>query len=458
MRKFIFFALFSMPLAAQISGGGSTAPIPCVGSPGDTSANLGQQCYTSSAVYSCIGTITGYKCNVEGDWLLIGPGASGPPSGAASGVLSGNYPSPGFANSVAIPGSPTTTNPANTDNSTKISTTHFVRALLAALNPATAVAASTVTILPDSPTYNNGAGTLTATVKAALVIDDYTVLLNDRLLINNQASAAQNGVYTCTTLGSASVYYVLTRATDFNTVSTINNAGVIPVTNGTVNNGTTWALDAAIVTLGTSPINYDQTNSQPPVITTVNGVACTAGSVSCSPYEFKAGGTDLSLQSPVNFRASGSASGITLGISNPGGNGDVLYTLGGAVTGIPTTNQNLRTIGAVLTPTALTACVYVPFAGTINAFHAVAGDGATADTVLVKVETQPTFATFISTGVSGASDISNGGEQLTSVLGLVDSTLTSWSKTVTAGTTVCLVGSTFSVGTSVNANVTIAAN
>ena len=42
----------------------------------------------------------------------------------------------------------------------------------------------------------------------------------------------------------------------------------------------------------------------------------------------------------------------------------------------PTTNQNLRTIGAVLTPTALTSCVYVAFAGTINAFHAVAGDGA----------------------------------------------------------------------------------
>ena len=133
-------------------------------------------------------------------------------------------------------------------------------------------------------------------------------------------------------------------------------------------------------------------------------------------------------------------------------------TLGGSCTPTATTNSQLRTIGAVLTPTALTACVYVPFAGTVTAFHAVAGDGATADTVLVKVETQPTFATFISTGVSGASDISNGGEQLTSVLGLVDTTLSSWSTTLTAGTAVCFVGSTFSSGTSVNANITIAAN
>ena len=167
-----------------------------------------------------------------------------------------------LASNTVLPG-----NPANTANSTLIATTHFVRTLLAALNPATAVAAATVTVLPDSPTYNNGAGTLTATVKAALVMDDYTVLLSDRVLINNQAAAAQNGVYTCTTLGTAGVYYVLTRATDFNTVTSINNAGVIPVTNGTVNNGTTWALDVALVTLGVSAINYDQTNAQPPVIT-----------------------------------------------------------------------------------------------------------------------------------------------------------------------------------------------
>lgn len=132
-------------------------------------------------------------------------------------------------------------------------------------------------------------------------------------------------------------------------------------------------------------------------------------------------------------------------------------TLGWATPGA-TTNQNLRSWGGVLTPSSLTACVYVPFAGTITSFHAIAGDGATAVTVLVKIETQPTFATFVSTGVSGASDITNGGEQLTSVLGLADTTLTGWTTAFTAGTTICLVGSTFSAGTSVNANITLTAN
>jgi hypothetical protein len=124
----------------------------------------------------------------------------------------------------------------------------------------------------------------------------------------------------------------------------------------------------------------------------------------------------------------------------------------------PTTNQNIRTVGATLTPTALTGCIYVAYAGTVTGFHAVATDGLTVVTALVKVATQPTFATFVSGGAAGASDISNGGEQLTSTLGLADTTLTSWSKTVAAGTTFCFVASTFSAGATVNANINIAAN
>jgi hypothetical protein len=132
--------------------------------------------------------------------------------------------------------------------------------------------------------------------------------------------------------------------------------------------------------------------------------------------------------------------------------------IGWAVPTGATTNQNLRNISVALTPTTLTQCGYVNFAGTINGFHATAPDGATNLTVLVKVLTQPTRATFLSTGVSGASDISNGGEQLTSVLGKDDTTLTSWTTSFAAGTTVCFVASTFSAGSQVNASVGLAAN
>lgn len=196
-------------------------------------------------------------------------GGGGGPTGNAGGVLSGTYPNPGLANSVALPGSPTTATTAYTANGTGLATTNFVRTLLAASNPATSVAAATVTVLPDTPTYSNGSSgvgaTLTAGSHAALVIDGYTVLLNDRVLVNNQASAFQNGVYSETTLGSGSAAYVLTRASDFNSVSAINSAGVIPVINGSANANTYWSLAAAIAAIGTpNAINYNQAPNQSP--------------------------------------------------------------------------------------------------------------------------------------------------------------------------------------------------
>lgn len=56
----------------------------------------------------------------------------GPPSGAAGGVLSGTYPDPGLATSVALPGSPTTTTQAASDNSTKVATTAYVDSAIGA--------------------------------------------------------------------------------------------------------------------------------------------------------------------------------------------------------------------------------------------------------------------------------------------------------------------------------------
>jgi hypothetical protein len=68
-------------------------------------------------------------------------------------------------------------------------------------------------------TYDNGASGVGATLtnsgtQAALVLDNVTMVLNDRVLIANQTNQAHNGVYTVTNVGSASTNWVLTRATD----------------------------------------------------------------------------------------------------------------------------------------------------------------------------------------------------------------------------------------------------
>jgi hypothetical protein len=126
-------------------------------------------------------------------------------------------------------------------------------------------------------------------------------------------------------------------------------------------------------------------------------------------------------------------------------------------------NGAIRTIGATLTPTALTACIYVGYNGTIQTgspygFHAVALDGASSTTVLVKVQTQATFATWLSTGLAGTTDISSGGESLSAVLGKADTALSGWTLGFTAGTTFCFVASGFSAGSAVNVVINVLAN
>jgi hypothetical protein len=115
-------------------------------------------------------------------------------------------------------------------------------------------------------TYSNGSSGVGATLtnagtQAALTLDSIALSVADRVLIKNQASALQNGVYTVTTVGTVSTNWVLTRATDFD-----NSPGteVGPGTFFFVEQGTTQAdngyvitSDAAI-TIGTTAIDFVQ--------------------------------------------------------------------------------------------------------------------------------------------------------------------------------------------------------
>lgn len=72
-------------------------------------------------------------------------------------------------------------------------------------------------------TYSNGTAGVGATLtnagaNAAFSVDSYSPTINQRVLVKNQTSEEHNGIYTLTTVGDGSTPWVLTRATDFNTV------------------------------------------------------------------------------------------------------------------------------------------------------------------------------------------------------------------------------------------------
>ena len=119
-------------------------------------------------------------------------------------------------------------------------------------------------------TYNNGASgvgaTLTAVAAGTLTIDGYTLVSGDvgkRLLIKNEVTQANNGVYTLTQAGTALLPYILTRATDYDTsgagTNEVDQGDLILVINGTVNANTSWVQQTPLpITIGTTALVFIQ--------------------------------------------------------------------------------------------------------------------------------------------------------------------------------------------------------
>lgn len=77
---------------------------------------------------------------------------------------------------------------------------------------------------------------LTMSAVGVTTIDGITIALNDRILIKDQTTQIQNGIYRVSTLGTASVATVFTRALDADTSSELAGS-IINVDTGTVNGG-----------------------------------------------------------------------------------------------------------------------------------------------------------------------------------------------------------------------------
>ena len=110
-------------------------------------------------------------------------------------------------------------------------------------------------------TYNNGTAGVGATLTnsgalAAFSVDSQSPSAGARILVKDQSTQAQNGIYVLTTVGSGAVAWVLTRASDYDTTSEINSGDIITVTSGAQNTGTLWRQTATVTTIGTDAITF----------------------------------------------------------------------------------------------------------------------------------------------------------------------------------------------------------
>ena len=112
-------------------------------------------------------------------------------------------------------------------------------------------------------TYSNGTAgvgaTLTASSNGALSIDGVSPTTNDRILVKDQSTAAQNGIYVVTTVGDGSNPFVLTRATPEDQPSELTGGSFIFVEEGTANGDNGYVFThTGSPTFGTTALDVAQ--------------------------------------------------------------------------------------------------------------------------------------------------------------------------------------------------------
>jgi len=120
-----------------------------------------------------------------------------------------------------------------------------------------------------SATYNNGTNGVGATLtnsgtQEAITIDGIALSLSDRVLLYQQTDQTQNGIYTVTTVGTASTNWVLTRATDADSYGAsdpdaFGEGDAFFVKEGDTGAGELYVMNASgTITFGTTNITFEQ--------------------------------------------------------------------------------------------------------------------------------------------------------------------------------------------------------
>lgn len=87
-------------------------------------------------------------------------------------------------------------------------------------------------------------------------LDGVTLVLGDRILVKDQTTASQNGIYVVTTLGTGA-NGTWSRAGDADTALEINSGAMVVVEEGTTNADSQWVLTTnAPITLGTTSLTF----------------------------------------------------------------------------------------------------------------------------------------------------------------------------------------------------------
>lgn len=329
---------------------------------------------------------------------------------------------------------------ASVNNST-ITTTSItglaVTGSIGASNIVLAKLASTANFANTSPT----ATVLTASATGVTTIDGTNLAANDIVLLKDQTTTNQNGVYKVTTAGAVGITAVLTRITELNTWTNIATSPEVTVQTGTANADTMWLCTADTGgTLGTTAIAFKKIITATDTFTSTAAGAVPASSGGTTNY-LRADGTfttvpTTSITGLATVATSASAADLSTGTlpagRMPALTGDVTSSAGGVATTLAS-NQKTRTIGFTIdgAGSAITTGlkVYLPldFACTINQWTLVA-DVSGSIVIDIWKDTYANYPPLVADTITASAK-----PTISSATKGQSSTLTGWTTSISAG-------------------------
>jgi hypothetical protein len=239
----------------------------------------------------------------------------------------------------------------------------YVQSIAAGFYPKSDVVCATTGPLPTN-TYASGPMTLTASANGAFPSADGITLgtIGQRILVKNEATAANNGIYTLTTVGTGGTPWVLTRSDDFDnttpdTPGLIQNGAYLFVAQGSTLQATQWIVTTVgTINLGSTGITFAQSGASASY-TGTNGVTVSGSSIYVNltgTTTLEAVSNALRVKSNANtgqpLLSNGTGNEAAYGAIALGGGSNIVtgtLPIGNGGTGLTSTSQSFGFLGPV---------------------------------------------------------------------------------------------------------------